>query len=68
MNIGSYCIHHSKVSGQRGVRVIAYDGDVVVVKFLGSGYRGVPEKSLTVSTKEEAQRLSINRHKGIVKS
>lgn len=62
IDIGSYCIHKSTVSGQRGVRVVAYDGDVVVVKFIGSGYQGVTEKSLTVSTKEDAIHLSRSVH------
>lgn len=62
IDIGSYCIHKSTVGGQQGVRVVTYDGDVVVVKFIGRGYRGVTEKSLAVSTKAEAIRLSRSKH------
>jgi len=43
---GTRCIHTSKWE-KRKCRVVAYDGDSVVVKMERGGYAGVPEKSLT---------------------
>ncbi|MEG9424902.1 hypothetical protein [Citrobacter freundii] len=46
--VGVRCIHTSKYEKRR-CRVVAYDGEVVVVvKMEGGGYFGVPEKSLTI--------------------
>ncbi|HGH3390659.1 TPA: hypothetical protein ACJIKU_000445 [Citrobacter freundii] len=55
--VGVRCIHTSKYEKRR-CRVVAYDGEVVVVvKMEGGGYFGVPEKSLTIvkDKPEEAQ-------------
>ncbi|SFQ98914.1 hypothetical protein SAMN04487773_0880 [Enterobacter sp. kpr-6] len=43
---GTHCIHTSKWE-KRKCRVVAYDGDSVVVKMERGGYAGVPKKSLT---------------------
>ena len=60
--IGSFCIHTHKW-GKCGCRVVAHDGDSVVIKRLGFGYVGVPEESLTVCTEAEAVALQI-KNKG----
>lgn len=51
---GTYCIHTSKWE-KRKCRVVAYDGEVVVVKMERGGYVGVPEKSLTPVQAESKQ-------------
>lgn len=58
IDVGSYCIHTSKW-GKRGVRVIAYDGDSVVIKRISGGYYGVPESSLTKCEKVEARNAEM---------
>ncbi|PWC10505.1 hypothetical protein [Brenneria corticis] len=60
-NAGDYCIHTSKWE-KSPCRVVAYDGDVVVIKRLGSGYNSVPESSLAKITKKEAIRMAQQMH------
>lgn len=59
--IGSYCIHASKYE-KTPCRIVCYDGDTVVIKRIGKGYVGVPEKSLTPISKEEAIRIAQQTH------
>lgn len=63
IEIGTYCIHKSRY-GEKPCRVIAYDGVVVVIKEIGSGYRGVLESSLTPTTQESALKKSPRSLRG----
>lgn len=59
INIGTKCIHTSKWE-KRKCRVVAYDGDaIVVVKFERGGYAGVPEKSLTQITQQQKETIPL---------
>ncbi|MDU2941515.1 MAG: hypothetical protein E7B59_20390 [Enterobacteriaceae bacterium] len=57
ITIGIFCIHTSKWE-KLGCRVVTHDGGVVVVKILGSGYRGVTERSLEPTTQQAALEAS----------
>ncbi|MBN5204700.1 hypothetical protein JY462_07705 [Serratia marcescens] len=61
LTVGAFCIHKTKW-GKRGCKVIAFHNGSVVVKHFGSGYRGVPAKSLTVTTEEKARRTELNHY------
>ncbi len=58
-NIGAYCIHTSKY-GKRGCRVVGHDGHAVIIKRLGGGYYGVPERSLTPCSVTEARNAEVS--------
>ncbi|AHG22810.1 hypothetical protein Z042_14280 [Chania multitudinisentens RB-25] len=55
--IGDYCIHTSKW-GKTGCIVAGYYEGAIIIKKLGSGFVGVPAKSLTKCTEAEAKRLA----------
>jgi hypothetical protein len=61
LTVGAFCIHTTKW-GKRGCEVIAFHNGSVVVKHFGSAYRGVPAKSLTVTTEEKARRTERNHY------
>lgn len=61
LTVGAFCIHKTKW-GKRGCEVVAFHNGAVVVKHFGSGYRGVPAKSLTVTTEEKARRTERNHY------
>lgn len=54
LSAGAFCIHKTKW-GKLGCEVVAFHNESVV-KHFGSGYLGVPAKSLTVTTEEKARR------------
>ncbi|EOL9138038.1 hypothetical protein ACM94A_000618 [Enterobacter hormaechei] len=55
IKIGTKCTHTSKWE-KRKCRVVAYDGDaIVVVKFEHGGYAGVPEKSLSPFVQQQQE-------------
>lgn len=64
LTVGAFCIHTTKW-GKRGCEVIAFHNGSVVVKHFGSVYRGVPTKSLTVTTEEKARRTEQNHYAAV---
>lgn len=65
IEVGTYCIYTNKWE-KRACRAVAHDGDSVVIKLLGSGYRGVPERSLTVTTQTEAVKFAQRQHQELM--
>jgi hypothetical protein len=63
LTVGAFCIHKTKW-GKRGCVVIAFYKNSVVIKNFGCGYHGVPPKSLTVVTEEEARRVERTHREG----
>ncbi|EIM8479550.1 hypothetical protein [Serratia marcescens] len=61
LSVGAFCIHKTRW-GKRGCEVIAFHNGAVVVKHFGSGYRGVPTESLTLTTEDNARRTERNHH------
>lgn len=64
ITVGTFCIHKTKW-GKRGGEIIAFHKNSVVIKYFGSGYHGVPAKSLTVTTEAKARRVDRNHHEEV---
>lgn len=63
LTVGTFCIHKTKWC-KRGCRVVAFYKDSVVIKYFGSSYRGVPPRSLTVTTETDARKVERTFREG----
>lgn len=61
LKTGTYCIFDGKYDKGFPCRVVAYDGDTVVVARLRGGYVGVKQSALVPCSKEDAIRAAKAR-------